>query len=140
MPAAKRLVLDGRRPDDRRTCPLPSPATRIASIATCICSWPNITAPSMTSSGQPVGLRLHHQHGVLRAGDDEVELRLLQLGARRIQQVLAVLVADARGADRAHERQARQASAAEAPSSDGMSGSTSVFIDNTVAMTCTSRR
>ncbi len=79
--------------------------------------------------GQAIGLRLHHQHRVLRAGDDEVELRLLQLCGRRVQNILAVLVADARRADRAHERQSGQRQAAEAPSSDGISGSISVFID-----------
>ena len=59
--------------------------------------------------GQPIGARFHHENGLLRAGNHEVELRLLQLRARRVEQVFAVLVADARGADRAHERQAGQA-------------------------------
>ncbi len=45
----------------------------------------------------------HHQHGVMRAGDDEVELGVGHIVERRIELVLAVDVADARRADRAHE-------------------------------------
>ena len=67
-----------------------------------------MTAPSMTSSDRRSASRLHHEHRVLRAGDDEIELRLLQLRGRRVQNILSVLVADARRADRAHERQPRQ--------------------------------
>ena len=58
--------------------------------------------------GQLLRFRLDHQHGVLRAGDDEVELGLLHLVERRIEHVFAVAEADARGADRAHERRAGQ--------------------------------
>ena len=56
--------------------------------------------------GQLLGLALDHQHGGFGAGDDEVELRVEQLGLARIEHVLAVDVADARGADRAVERNA----------------------------------
>jgi hypothetical protein len=55
-----------------------------------------------------LGLGLDHQDGVLRAGDDEVEGRGLEVGHVRVQGVLAVDVADAGGADRAHEGHARQ--------------------------------
>ena len=58
--------------------------------------------------GELLRLQLHHQHGVGGAGDDEVELRLLHLLERRIEHVAAVDVADASGADRAHEGHAGQ--------------------------------
>ena len=56
--------------------------------------------------GQLLGFRFDHQHGVLRAGDDEVELALLHLVDRRVEDVFVVGEADARAADRAHERRA----------------------------------
>ena len=56
--------------------------------------------------GQLLGFQLHHHHGVLRAGDDEVELAFLHLVERRIEHVFVVDEADARAADRAHERRA----------------------------------
>jgi hypothetical protein len=59
--------------------------------------------------GQLLRFRLDHQHGVLGAGDDQVHLRGLELGGGRVQDVLAVGVADARGADRAAERDAGHA-------------------------------
>ena len=53
--------------------------------------------------GKLLGFRLHHQHGVLRAGDHEVEgrQRLLFLGG--VQNELAINVANARRTDRTHE-------------------------------------
>ena len=56
-----------------------------------------------------LGLGFDHQHRVGRAGDDEIEHGVLHLLERRIDDDLALDVADARGADRAHERHARQA-------------------------------
>jgi len=47
-----------------------------------------------------------HHHRAERAGDDEVELPFGDLGVGRVEDVLAVDVTDARGADRAHERDA----------------------------------
>ena len=58
--------------------------------------------------GQLLGFRLHHQHRVLGAGDDEIELALGHLVDLRIEHVFVVDEADAGGADRAHERRARQ--------------------------------
>ena len=58
--------------------------------------------------GQLLGFRFHHQHGVVRAGDDEIELAFLHLVERRVEHVLVVDEADARAADRAHERRAGQ--------------------------------
>ncbi len=52
------------------------------------------------------GLALHHQHRAPRAGDDEIELALRELRRPRVEHVLAVDVADARGADRPVERDA----------------------------------
>ncbi len=56
---------------------------------------------------QLLGFRLDHQHRGFGAGDDQVHLRLGHLRLGRIQHVLAADVADARGADRAVERNAR---------------------------------
>ena len=56
--------------------------------------------------GQLLGLRFDHQHGVLRAGDDEVELAFLHLVDGRVEHVFVVDEADARAADRAHEGRA----------------------------------
>ena len=59
--------------------------------------------------GEALGFRLDHQHGVLRARDHEVEVGLrLDLCRRRVEEVLAVLVSDPRGADRRGERDAGQ--------------------------------
>ena len=56
--------------------------------------------------GQFLGFRFHHHHGVLRAGDDEVELAFRHLVDCRIEHIFAVDEADAGAADRAHERRA----------------------------------
>ena len=56
--------------------------------------------------GQLLGLGLDHQHAFRGAGDDEVEVALLGLLERRVDDELAVEVADAGRADRAHERDA----------------------------------
>ena len=58
--------------------------------------------------GELLGLRFDHQHRVLRAGDDEVELALRHLLERRVEHVFVVDEADAGGADRAHEGRARE--------------------------------
>ena len=58
--------------------------------------------------GQFLGFGLDHQHRVGGAGDDEVELAFGHLVERRVEHVFAVDEADARGADRAHERHARE--------------------------------
>ncbi len=56
---------------------------------------------------QLLGFGFDHHQGVLGAGDDEVELAVRHLVEGRVQNVFAVDIADARGADRAHERSAR---------------------------------
>ena len=56
--------------------------------------------------GQLLGFRLDHQHRVLRAGDDEIELALGHLVDLRIEHIFVVDEADAGGADRSHERRA----------------------------------
>ena len=53
--------------------------------------------------GQFLGLGLDHQHAFGGAGDDEVERALLGLLERRVDDELAVEIADAGRADRAHE-------------------------------------
>ena len=52
--------------------------------------------------------RLHHHHRVLSAGDHEIEPAFAHLVDRRIEHILVVDEADAGGADRSHERGARQ--------------------------------
>ena len=50
-----------------------------------------------------LGFRLDHQHGVLSAGDHEVERRKLLLFDGGVQHVFAIDVANARRTDRTHE-------------------------------------
>ena len=57
--------------------------------------------------GQLLGLRFHHQHGVLGAGHDQIELGFGATVDGEVEDVFAINVADAGGADRAHERHAR---------------------------------
>jgi len=57
--------------------------------------------------GQFVRLGLHHQHALGGAGDHQVELGFGQLLGGRVEQVLAISIADAGGADRTEERDAR---------------------------------
>ena len=54
--------------------------------------------------GQDLDARLDHHDRVAGAGDDQVELRLDELARRRVEDELAVDVADVHGADRALER------------------------------------
>ena len=58
--------------------------------------------------GKLLGFRFDHHHGVGRAGDDEVEVAIGHLVEQRVQHVLAADETDARGADGAEERHARQ--------------------------------
>ena len=58
--------------------------------------------------GQQFGFGLDHQHRVGRAGHDQVEVGDLHVLAVGVELVLAFDVADARSADRALERDARQ--------------------------------
>src|SRR5476649_2887398 len=59
--------------------------------------------------GQLFRFRFHHQHGRFGTGDNQVHFRGFQLLDGRVQDVLAVGVADAGGADRAVERHAGDA-------------------------------
>ena len=58
--------------------------------------------------GEAIGLGFHHHHTVTGAGDDEMKIRFLELRGGRVQDVLAIGVADAGGADRAVEGRTRQ--------------------------------
>ena len=60
------------------------------------------------SFGQVLGFRFDHQDGVGGAGEDEVERGFLHLVDRRVELQLTLDVADARAADRTHERDARE--------------------------------
>ena len=57
---------------------------------------------------EQVGFRLHHEHRAGGTGHDQVQIGAVQLGGRRVEHVLAVDVAHARGADRALEGRAGQ--------------------------------
>jgi len=58
---------------------------------------------------QLLGLGLDHHHGIAGAGDHQIEPGGLQRGAAGVDDVIAIHVADAHGADRPVERHARQA-------------------------------
>jgi hypothetical protein len=57
-------------------------------MATCMCSCPNITAPSI-GFREPLGFRLDHDDGALGAGDDQIQ-PIAPAPEGRIQQILAV--------------------------------------------------
>ena len=80
----------------------------MASITGWKPAWPAMTAASMISSESSLASDSDHQHGVGGAGDDEVEVGGLGLVDRRVHLELAVDVADAGAADRAHEGHAGQ--------------------------------
>ena len=80
----------------------------MALIATCICSWPNTTAPSITSSDRLFASDSTISTASAVPATTRSSFEVLRSVAVGIQQVLPVTVADARGADRALERDARQ--------------------------------
>ena len=103
--------------------------------------WPSMTALSMMSSDSSLACELDHQHAFLGAGDDEVEGARRDLVERRVHDELAVEVADAGGADRAHERHAaRCVSAADVATIATMSGSFSRSCASMVTTTSVSLR
>ena len=57
---------------------------------------------------QLLGFGFDHHHGVERPGNDQVELALFDLGLGRVEDIFAVLEADAGAADRTHERNTRE--------------------------------
>ena len=59
--------------------------------------------------GQFLRFRFDHQHAFMRSGDNKVEIGLVHLRHGRVQHIGAVDPADARGGDRAEERNAGQA-------------------------------
>ena len=56
-----------------------------------------------------LGFGFDHHHGIMRAGDDEIEATFGNLGLGRVEDIFAVVEADASRSDRAHERHAGQA-------------------------------
>ena len=74
----------------------------------CIARWPVMIASRITSSGSSLRGGLDHQHGVARAGDGQVEQRLVvELAHGGIDDQLAVQIAHLDGGHRALERNAR---------------------------------
>ena len=53
-------------------------------------SWPKRIASSIVVLGDFAGARLDHDDGVVGAGDDEVDVRLVALRVGRVQDELAV--------------------------------------------------
>ena len=85
----ERFVLRRRLPVPRRLAGLVGELVD-RLIAACICSWPNTTAPSITSSDSSCASDSTISTRLLGAGDDQVQLRLLELRRGRVQHVLAV--------------------------------------------------
>ena len=71
-------------------------------------AWPNVHGAQHDLLGQFARLAFHHQHALGGAGDHQLEVGVLHLLDGRVQDVLAVLEADAGGGDRAEERDAGQ--------------------------------
>ena len=66
-----------------------------------IALWPNSIASATSSSFDLAAADLDHVDEVLRAGDDEVEVAVLELLDGRVEDELAVDPADANVGDRA---------------------------------------
>ncbi len=65
---------------------------------------PEEHGPEHDLLGQATGLGLHHQDSVGRTGDDQIQVAVgAETGEGRIQQILAILVANANRADGAIE-------------------------------------
>ena len=110
----ERLIRDGLRPGDRRTSHfLRQRLDRFDRDLHLLVAEHDGAEHDLFR--QHLGLRLDHEDRVLGAGDDEIELRVLELRSRGVQQVLAVLVADPRAADRAEERETRQRECSGSP-------------------------
>ena len=88
--------------------PPSSTSSSIMSITACCCWWPNTTAPSITSSGNSLASDSTISTAASVPATTRFELRRREFGLGRIEDVLAVDVADARGTDRAVERDAGQ--------------------------------
>jgi hypothetical protein len=121
-----------------RALPASAASSLIALIATCICSWPNMTAPSMIVFVQALGLGFDHQHAFAVPATTRSSLRFGELGRGGIQNVLAVHVADARRADRAHERHAGNGQRRRGAEQRGDVGIDFGFDRQHEATTCTS--
>ena len=90
--------------------------------------------------GQLLGLRLDHQHGVLRAGDDEIELAFGHLSSVGLR-TYSLLMKPTRAAPIGPMNGAPDSvSAAEEATSARMSGSFSRSCDSVVTITCVSLR
>ena len=119
---ASRRSLSATRGDARRSAPRPSPAAASPTAAcrlprpargsarstACCCWWPNTTAPSITSSGSSCASDSTISTAASVPATTRLSCDVFELGLGRVQDVLAVDVADARGADRAVERNAGQ--------------------------------
>ena len=78
----------------------------MASITGWKCRWPNMTAPSMMSSGSSLASDSTISTASAVPATTRSSSRLGHLVERRIENIFAVDEADARGADRAHEGRA----------------------------------
>src|SRR5271167_2583371 len=119
---------------------LPASATSslMALIATCICSWPNITAPSMTSSSRPLA-----SDSTIRTPSSVPATTRSSFDCANCEVVGLRTYLPSRWPTRAApigpmNGMPEIASAAEAPINEAISGSTSAFTDITEATTCTS--
>jgi hypothetical protein len=80
----------------------------MASITGWKCLWPNITAPSITSSVSSFASDSTIKTASGGASDHKIEARRLHVGERRVELVGVADVADPGGADRTHEGHAGQ--------------------------------
>ncbi len=80
----------------------------MSSMTACCCWWPNTTAPSITSSGSSCASDSTISTAASVPATTRSSCDVVELGLGRVEDVLAVEVADARGADRARERDAGQ--------------------------------
>ena len=105
---SQRLVGRDRCCPADRGRPASSASDSIASMAGCICSWPNITAPSMTSSDSTSASDSTMSTASLVPATTRSSCDSLSSLTVGFSKYWPSLIADSRAADRAQERQSRQ--------------------------------
>ncbi len=104
----QRFVLRRRLPVPQRLAAFLDQLVDHARSTACCCWWPNTTAPSITSSGSSCASDSTISTAASVPATTRLSCDFSSCGLRRIEDVLAVDVADARGADRTVERDARE--------------------------------
>ncbi len=131
-------VISAGAAQDHFGFPASAASSLMAFIATCICSWPNVTAPSMTSSFRPAASDSTISTPSAVPATTRSSCDSPSWVAVGFKMYLPSLYPTRTAPMGPMNGRPEMASAAEAPSREAMSGSTSELTDNTEATTCTS--